>query len=108
MLILTHPTGLGYVEIDHRDSPKLPVGVPSWYFESDTYTCTHCSRVVVINMNRTRERYYCRGCQHHICDDCAAKKVLGEPCKTMNQKIDEHLESLEKTSPGVIISANWP
>jgi DNA-directed RNA polymerase subunit RPC12/RpoP len=103
MLILTHPVGLGYLEIDHRDSPELPAGVPSWHFESDTYTCTHCSRVVVLNIDRKRERYKCRGCNHHICDDCAAKRVAGEPCKTLAQKFDEAMEKLEKSELRIIL-----
>ncbi len=40
--------------------------------EADTYTCSHCQRIVVVNPERTRERGYCRKCDHVICDECVA------------------------------------
>jgi hypothetical protein len=90
MLILTdtQPRGLGYYEIDNRmvDAP-MPFG--SRHFEADTYTCSHCNAVVIMNPARTRERYKCNGCSHHVCDDCAAKRVAGAPCKTMQQVVGE-------------------
>ena len=94
MLIRTDdqgPQGAGYLELDGR-----PCG--SGLAEFDTYTCTHCSRVVVMNPARTRARYKCHGCNHHICDDCAAEKANGAQCKTMLQKFDEHLATLAKSS----------
>lgn len=102
MLILTdkEPRGLGYLEIDHRqvDAPGLR------HFEADTYTCTHCHSVVILNPERKRERYKCGGCNHHICDDCAAKKVAGEPCKTFWQQADEVLErAARQPNPSIIL-----
>lgn len=96
MLLKTNglPTGLGYLELDHRASPEAPFGLPK-YFEADTYTCTHCSAVVIMNPDRVRERYKCRGCNHHICDPCAAMKVDGAPCRTMAQRIDEYMDKPE-------------
>jgi hypothetical protein len=93
-LILTdnQPRDLGYIEIDHRSTPApLPPGVQR-YFEGHTYTCSHCQAVVILNPARTRERYKCSGCNHHICDACAARKFSGEPCKTFAQTVDETLE----------------
>jgi hypothetical protein len=88
------PSGLGYLELDHRASPEAPNGLPR-YFEADTYTCTHCSAVVILNPNRLRERYKCRGCNHHICDNCEAERIAGGPCRTMAQKIDEYMEAVQ-------------
>jgi hypothetical protein len=51
-----------------------------------------------MNPQRTRERYKCQGCNHHICDDCAARKIAGEPCKTMMQKYDEHLTNVARAT----------
>jgi len=79
------PSGLGYLEIENN----VPLPGQTRFFEADTYTCTHCHRVVVMNPERKRERYKCMGCNHHICDDCAAEKAAGAPCKTMDQKFDE-------------------
>jgi hypothetical protein len=92
MLIRTDslgPTGLGHLEIDQRAAGGR-------IFEADTYTCTHCNRVVVMNPERKRERYKCRGCNHHICDDCAAQRASGGPCRTMQQRYDEDMNSLAK------------
>jgi hypothetical protein len=90
------------VEIDNR-ACDLPPGVQR-HFEADTYTCTHCSRVVVLNPARKRERYKCGGCNHHICDECAAEVVAGAACKTMQQKYEEHMERvLRHTASGSII-----
>jgi hypothetical protein len=90
------PRGLGYLEVDQRPvEAPLPIGTPR-HFEADTYTCSHCQVVVILNPARTRERYKCRGCNHHICDNCAAKRFAGEPCKTFGQTVDEVLEMSER------------
>jgi hypothetical protein len=104
MLILTdaQPRGLGYYEVDNR-AAGLPAGETK-YFEADTYTCSHCERVVILNPERKRERYKCGGCSHHICDDCAAKKVAGGGCRTYAQFIDELRErDLRQTEPSNIL-----
>lgn len=87
------PVGHGYVEIDHRAADNAPAGLPK-YFEADTYTCTHCSTVVVLNPLRVRARYKCHGCHHHICDPCAALVAAGAQCETMMEKYEKHLETL--------------
>lgn len=98
MLLITDglPRGLGYVEIDNRAS-GMPPGRN--HFEADTYTCTHCSRVVVLNLQRKRERYKCNGCNHHICDGCAADMVAGGKCETMQQKFEQYLEQVVRQLP---------
>jgi hypothetical protein len=70
----------GYLLLDHRGSPGIPesdisaVGLPpgsgQGMFEAPTYTCAHCQRVVIIEPRRTRERSWCKSCDHYICDDC--------------------------------------
>lgn len=95
MIILTDavPRGLGYVEVDQRPvEAPLPIGTPR-HFEADTYTCSHCQVVVILNPQRIRERYKCNGCNHHICDTCAAKRYAGGPCRTFKQVADEVLEA---------------
>jgi len=112
MLILTdnEPRGLGYLEIDQRASSikvapqrghDLPVGRP--LFEADTYTCSHCQYVVILNPDRKRERYKCKGCSHHICDNCAAKMAAGAACKTYAQFIYEQQEAESRRSDSLII-----
>lgn len=109
-LIITDglPRGAGYLEVDQRnvDVPdaelrpilpgeEMPPGAKR-YFEADTYTCTHCSVVVVMNPVRKRERYKCKGCNHHICDPCAADMAAGAQCVTMEQKFQEHMERVTR------------
>lgn len=94
--------------LDHRHSAPVPdsivtsVGLPSGagrgLFEAPSFTCRHCQRVVVMNPNRTRERHYCRGCDHLICDDCAAIKAATMQCRTFDQLVDELL--LKQSSGG--------
>jgi hypothetical protein len=99
------PRGLGHIEIDQRNVPaELPPGTLR-YFEADTYTCSHCTAVVVMNPARVRERYKCKGCNHHICDNCAAVCVAGAACRTMVQIVEEHLERVARqasTSPIIL------
>ena len=95
MLIKTENTDLGYLQIDNRNADNLPPGVQR-LVEVPTYTCSHCQRVVVMNPERKRERYKCGGCNHLICDGCAAIKQAGGSCRTYNQVIDEFLTQTEK------------
>ena len=91
----------GYLLLDHRNSPgfsdavarkaDLPVGAGRGVFEAPTYTCKHCQRIVVIEPKRTRERAYCRGCDHFICDPCGAERAGTGLCRTFDQVIDEML-----------------
>lgn len=39
--------------------------------ECATITCAHCHSIVVLNPQRTRERGYCRRCDHYVCDNPA-------------------------------------
>lgn len=74
----------GYVKIDHQASPGLPEDVALMLgvdprlvregavMEAATFTCSHCTRVVIKTPDRERERATCVKCGNHfICDDCA-------------------------------------
>lgn len=104
MLLITDglPRGLGYLEVDQRNvHAPLPPGTPA-HFEADTYTCSHCQVVVVMNPMRKRERYKCKGCNHHICDPCAAERYAGKPCRTFAQLADETLnQSVREPGGGI-------
>ena len=75
----------GYLLIDH--SSCLGGGVA----EAATYTCNHCKAVVVLNPLRTRQRTYCSGCDHYICDTCAAVRINTGVC-TPWEKIAEMVQ----------------
>lgn len=96
MLVITDTNGprdLGLLSLDSRPAGGQLAELP-------TYTCSHCQAVVVMNPARQRERYKCRGCNHHICDNCGAARAAGAPCKTMSQVIDEYLAQAERQSGG--------
>lgn len=88
----------GYLLIDHRDSPGVsaelarPIGAPvvgSTMFESATITCSHCQTVVILNPDRSRERGYCRKCDHYICDKCTRIMAQTLECRPFKQILDE-------------------
>ena len=93
----------GYVRIDNRESPGIdghPAYQKNTLFESATFTCSHCQRVVIVNPKRNRERAYCRSCDHLICDSCESERVLlAKPCKPFKQIIDELIDSIMKGLP---------
>lgn len=107
MLIKTDEdrTDLGYYMVDQR-ATGIPVSAGKPLFESATYTCTHCERVVVMEQTRTRPRYKCRGCSHLICDPCAAEKehVYKGVCVTYKQKLDAILDHETKSPAGLILA----
>jgi len=73
----------GYLVVDHSASPGLPEDIARQagydpkhcgegkVFEAATLTCSHCGNAVVKNPRRTRERGFCRKCDHYICELCA-------------------------------------
>ena len=77
-------THLGYLMIDHRDSPgvpdelvrqiraetgkDIPFAPGGVLTEADTYSCPHCQAVVIKNPLRTRPRNVCRKCMSVVCD----------------------------------------
>ncbi len=91
----------GHLILDHRESPGIPdeqaaqMGLPRGagrgLYEAATYTCSHCQAIVVMNPERTRQRNFCRGCNHLICDGCAAEKARTGACVTFQQKLDNLL-----------------
>ena len=101
----------GYFLLDHRATDPVPdaliaaVGLPPGsgrgLFEAPTYTCSHCQFVVVLNPKRNRERAYCRGCDHMICDGCGVERAAGAKCRTMKQVIDEILAEAERQAEPV-------
>jgi hypothetical protein len=82
----------GYLFLDNRASGG---GVQ----ELDTFTCSHCQAVVILNPARQRERYTCRGCDHLLCDRCGAARAAGAKCQTMKQTVDEILEAASRGLP---------
>lgn len=74
----------GELTIDHRAScgltaeearafgmPGVPLG-EGGSVSLATVSCNHCGGVWLVNHYRTRERHYCKKCDHYLCDLCAA------------------------------------
>jgi hypothetical protein len=100
--MLTQRNKEGYFLLDHSQTEGipdevvikagLPPGAGQGVFEAPTFTCSHCQGVVIMHPNRQRERTYCSGCDHLICDNCGAAKAAGAKCRTMKQVFDELME----------------
>jgi hypothetical protein len=96
--------------VDHRSTQGLdeatvrlmglPAGAGTGLFETHTYTCSHCKVVVVMNPLRTRERAYCRGCDHYICDPCGkARAAAGNVCMSFDSIVEKVQEAALKQTP---------
>jgi hypothetical protein len=93
----------GYLMIDHREvDSALPPGT-NRLIEVPTYTCSHCQTVVVLNPQRTRERAYCSGCDHYLCDSCGTIKNVTGKCRTFKQIMDEVQENAVRQEQSIIL-----
>ena len=96
----------GYILIDNSNSPGvpdsvivprgLPAGSGKIKFESATATCSHCQMQVILNPDRSRPKGYCKHCEHYLCDECEAKRFLGQPCYPYKAKGADYLEAVDK------------
>lgn len=110
---LTQRNKEGYFMLDHSQTiglpdevvlrAGLPAGAGRGLFETSTYTCSHCQAVVIQNPDRKRERAYCRGCDHLICDGCGAIRAKTFACKTFKQVVDELMAQAEQQANGPIV-----
>jgi hypothetical protein len=98
----------GYLCIDCTDSPGIApqtaalgprgtVPVASGHkFQSPTFNCSHCERMVILRPDRSRVRGYCRKCDRDLCDDCSlVAKVTGE-CSPFRKFIDDYMDAAAK------------
>src|SRR6202142_218659 len=107
--MLTKRSLEGYMLMDNSQSPGVPDsvmvrdGLPRGSgfikFESATITCSHCETVVILNPDRSRPKGYCKGCDHYLCDNCEAKRFLGEPCYPWKARIEDLREEVAKGVP---------
>src|SRR5258706_4513448 len=98
----------GHLSIDHRESPgitpeeaakvgvnTLPVGRGT-HFQSATRNCSQCTKLIVLNPNRTRPRFYCPKCDAYHCDECALlTKITGE-CRPFKKFVDDFVNWASK------------
>jgi len=58
-----------------------------------TYTCGHCSAVVVMNDGRTRERRHCLSCDSLICE---TNELCQVDCTPLHAMAKDHFEGAGK------------
>lgn len=75
----------GWLLLDNRHAPG-PGDVR--FLEAATITCSHCSQVMIRNPERTRERAWCRSCDHYICDPCSVAMQTGV-CVPMAKRLED-------------------
>lgn len=117
----------GYLLIDNRNSPGVseefirstgkaaPAVREGQVFESSILTCSHCQTGMIVNPLRTRDRAYCRGCDHYICDVCEAIRVkAGGACNSFARIREMACEAIVKnkllipTVGGMINNSLYP
>jgi len=114
----------GYLEIDHSASPGLPPEIarasgfdPRYCgegkkFEAATITCSHCGIAHVKNPLRTRDRAYCRHCDHYICDYCDTARHQPSYVHLPYKQLQEFVLSLASSdvvgSPQELLSSVTP
>lgn len=102
----------GYVLVDHSDSPglsdaemafmgdDLPPGAGRIKFEAPNFICPHCTKGVIMNPDRKRERAVCHGCEgRYLCDQCGAVAKVSNRHYPFAQVVDEVLEAVVKRQP---------
>lgn len=85
----------GLLIVDNRN---LALGVGSGVAEIPTFTCSHCQAIVVLNARRTRERGYCRKCDHCICDHCLRELSASGICKPFKEIVYDALVAADKAA----------
>jgi hypothetical protein len=96
----------GEILIDHSASPGLtpadvagtniPAVGKGQIYESAVIICSHCQCAVIIEPKRTRERGWCSKCDRYLCDDCGLEMHRTLECKSVDRRIDEMLEVLDR------------
>lgn len=71
----------------HITSPEGKVEV------KPTYCCGHCTGIVVMNPNRTRERVKCYSCQKFLCE---RNPICMDTCTPMHAMAKDHFEGAGK------------
>ncbi len=66
-----------------------PEGPP---IESDTITCCHCNRIVILNIQAQELGGFCTRCMDHICGPCADRGL----CEPFERKLEEMERAITK------------
>lgn len=74
--------------IQGRSRGHLAVTGPDGTIEQETFTCAHCSCIVVVKYRATPEELggACRHCDAMVCPDC----VRVGRCTPFEKRIEEH------------------
>lgn len=74
----------------------LPPELGRGHHELKIFTCSHCQNPILVNPWRTRERAWCRKCDHYICDGCGAELHRTGLCKPFRFIVHEIAEAADK------------
>jgi len=55
--------------------------------ELDTVKCNHCGFTMIVKPYQSLDQ--CKGCMKFVCELCAAKRELGDPCRPEEQRLEE-------------------
>ena len=71
--------------------------------EADTYTCSHCSRIVHVKpfCDPANLGAHCRLCDKLICPKCAYLMSLGKPCIPFIERVQRVANLVERGYPFV-------
>jgi hypothetical protein len=91
-LTIDHRAGCGLTPEEARafGMPDVPLG-EGRMTSLATVGCNHCGGVWLVNHYRTRERHYCKTCDHYLCDLCAA---VAEQSDYVHRTIDQLTEMI--------------
>lgn len=69
----------------NRARGAITVTGPLGTAENETFTCGHCSKIVMIPHRADKDKIgaLCKPCMHMVCTDCAAKGA----CEPFEKKI---------------------
>jgi hypothetical protein len=85
---------LGYLTIDHRNSPGTNAVPGGTLFEADTYTCAHCQAIVIKNPLRQRPRNVCHKCMAVVCDNPICVKECSPFARTIERVIERAIRGI--------------
>ena len=90
----------------HRPMVARSTGMPK-LFESPTFTCKHCNRVVIMNPDRSRPRGYCRKCDAYVCDNPLCNSECNGSFSKFLDELEAKIIKSEQNQTTLIIPDVW-
>lgn len=98
-LLIDNSHAPGVSEAMARASGKSVMGAGiNGKYEAGILTCSHCQVQMPVNPLRTRERGYCRKCDHYLCDTCNAVAARTGECGSLKARLFELRETILRSN----------